>query len=282
MDTQIVLFEDQFLADMNPVALTRPAFSVTCASYTLHEIVSSISTRVSYVVRDYLTKVAARRFPQKGRDKGPALFLNASIVPDVRYAARIRSLASDGQPFVCTAGHRVSAAYVPAEMAAPEKLSAEEITPWLLERKLPLLDDELFKTFDHQFEVVKHLEGLFPANIAQRLASGSYREMKPGVWAAEDVTIADTAVFRTREGPVVFERGVDAMDLTYFVGPVHVGATSRVIERASVKECVSIGERCKIGGEIEASVIEGYTNKQHHGFLGHSYVGSWVNLGAGT
>ncbi|MCX7038784.1 MAG: glucose-1-phosphate thymidylyltransferase, partial [Spirochaetes bacterium] len=47
-------------------------------------------------------------------------------------------------------------------------------------------------------------------------------------------------------------------------------------------ECVSIGERCKIGGEIEASVIEGYTNKQHHGFLGHSYVGSWVNLGAGT
>ena len=38
----------------------------------------------------------------------------------------------------------------------------------------------------------------------------------------------------------------------------------------------------KIGGEVDASVIEPYTNKQHHGFLGHSYVGSWVNLGAGT
>ena len=282
MDTQIVLFEDQFLADMNPVALTRPAFSVTCASYTLHEIVSSISTRVSYIARDYMKKVAACRFPQKGREKGPALFLNASIVPDVRYAARIRELAAGGKPFVCTAGHRVSAAYVPEEMAAPEKLTAEEITPWLLECKLPLLDEELFRTFDRQFEVVKHLEALFPGNIAHRLASGSYREVKPGVYAAEEVSIADTAVFRTREGPVVFDRGVEAMDFTYFVGPVHVGATSRVIERASVKECVSIGERCKIGGEIEASVIEGFTNKQHHGFLGHSYVGSWVNLGAGT
>ena len=282
MDTQIVLFEDQFLADMSPVALTQPAFSVTCASYTLHEIVSSISTRVSSIVRDYLKKVAAPRFPQKGREKGPALFLNASIVPDVRYAARIRELAAGGKPFVCTAGHRVSAAYVPEEMAAPEKLTAEEITPWLLECKLPLLDEELFRTFDRQFEVVKHLEALFPGNIAHRLASGSHREVKPGVYAAEDVSIADTAVFRTREGPVVFERGVEAMDFTYFVGPVHVGAASRVIERASVKECVSIGERCKIGGEIEASVIEGFTNKQHHGFLGHSYVGSWVNLGAGT
>jgi glucose-1-phosphate thymidylyltransferase len=45
---------------------------------------------------------------------------------------------------------------------------------------------------------------------------------------------------------------------------------------------VSIGHTTKIGGEVEASVIEPYTNKQHHGFLGHSYLGSWINLGAGT
>jgi glucose-1-phosphate thymidylyltransferase len=45
---------------------------------------------------------------------------------------------------------------------------------------------------------------------------------------------------------------------------------------------VSLGHTTKIGGEIEASVIEPYTNKQHHGFLGHSYLGSWINLGAGT
>jgi glucose-1-phosphate thymidylyltransferase len=96
------------------------------------------------------------------------------------------------------------------------------------------------------------------------------------------VSIADTSVLRAHDGPIVFEKGVEVMDFTYFSGPVHVGAGTRIIERSSVKEAVSIGERCKIGGEIEASVIEGYTNKQHHGFLGHSYVGSWVNLGAGT
>ncbi len=49
-----------------------------------------------------------------------------------------------------------------------------------------------------------------------------------------------------------------------------------------LKDGVAIGARAKIGGEIEASIIEPLSNKQHHGFLGHSYVGSWVNLGAGT
>ena len=50
----------------------------------------------------------------------------------------------------------------------------------------------------------------------------------------------------------------------------------------SLKDCVSLGHHTKVGGEVEASIIEPYSNKQHHGFLGHSYVGSWVNLGAGT
>ena len=55
-----------------------------------------------------------------------------------------------------------------------------------------------------------------------------------------------------------------------------------MIEHAALKDGVSLGHTVKIGGEVEASVIEPYTNKQHHGFLGHSYLGSWINLGAGT
>jgi glucose-1-phosphate thymidylyltransferase len=55
-----------------------------------------------------------------------------------------------------------------------------------------------------------------------------------------------------------------------------------VIEHAAIKHGVAIGHTTKIGGEVEASIIEAYSNKQHHGFLGHSYLGSWINLGAGT
>ena len=282
MTAQIILFEDHLLADMEPIALTRPAFAVTCACYTLYEIATETAGGVGWVVRDFLAKTTAQRFPRQEYGDGPKLFLNASIVPDVRYAERFRQLAADAHPFVATAGKRVSAALLPAGTPVPSPLNAENVTPWLLELKLPLLEEECFRTFDHQFEVIKYLEPLFAANIAHRVRAGSYREIKPGVFAAENVSIADTAVFRTKDGPVVLEKDVEALDFTYFVGPVHVRARSRVIERASLKEAVCVGETCKIGGEVEASIIESYTNKQHHGFLGHSWVGSWVNLGAGT
>jgi UDP-N-acetylglucosamine diphosphorylase / glucose-1-phosphate thymidylyltransferase / UDP-N-acetylgalactosamine diphosphorylase / glucosamine-1-phosphate N-acetyltransferase / galactosamine-1-phosphate N-acetyltransferase len=61
-----------------------------------------------------------------------------------------------------------------------------------------------------------------------------------------------------------------------------LGEKARLIEHTAAKDCVALGHTTKIGGEVEGSIIEPYTNKQHHGFLGHSYLGSWVNLGAGT
>jgi glucose-1-phosphate thymidylyltransferase len=287
---QLVLFEDHLLGDMSPITLTRPAFAVTCACYTLYELAQevadgksgAVAAGVAWIVRDYLAKVTAQRVPVVPLTPGPRLFLNASTVPDMRYAARLHELMEAGRPFVATAGSRVSAAFLPAGTTTPDPLTSENITPWLLELKLPLLEEECFRTLDGQYQVVKHLQPLFEHNIRHRIGKGCYREVKPGVFVAENVTLADTAVFRTREGPVVLEGDVEVMDFTYLVGPVHVGPRTRIIERASLKEHVCIGETCKIGGEVEASIIESYTNKQHHGFLGHSWVGSWVNLGAGT
>jgi glucose-1-phosphate thymidylyltransferase len=290
MDPRIVLFEDHLLDDMTPISLTRPAFAVTCACYTLYEIVSAAGNAksasggaIQWIVRDHLRKIAAQHFVQPPMDtRGTHFFLNASVVPDVRYIERIRQLWEKGEPFVATSGARVSAALVPAGSPVPDPLTSENVTPWLLEMKLPLMEEELFRTFDHQYEVIKYLEPLYAENVARRISGGGYREVSPKVFAAENVSVADTAVFRTREGPVVLEKDVEVADFAYIVGPVHVGARTRIIERASLKSHVCIGETCKIGGEVEASIIESFTNKQHHGFLGHSWVGSWVNLGAGT
>jgi UDP-N-acetylglucosamine diphosphorylase/glucosamine-1-phosphate N-acetyltransferase len=287
MQSHIVLFEDQFLADMSPVTLTRPAFAVTCACLTLGEVAAAAGGEVSWVVRGYLAKLAARRFGAATAFRGgtlerPTLFLNASVVPDARYVPRIGELAAAGRPFICTAGRRVSAALVPAGTRAPDPLTAEAVTPWLLELKLPLSPEETFRTLDHSFELVKHLEELFSGNLTFRISRDGFKEVRPGVFAAEGVTIADTAVFHVKAGPVVLDREAVVGDFSYFEGPVYVGPRTRLIERASLKGCVCVGAVCKIGGEIEASVIEPCTNKQHHGFLGHAWIGSWVNLGAGT
>ena len=66
------------------------------------------------------------------------------------------------------------------------------------------------------------------------------------------------------------------------VGPAFIGDGSIVRACATISGGTSIGPVCKVGGEVQASVLQSHSNKQHGGFLGHSFVGSWVNLGAAT
>jgi UDP-N-acetylglucosamine diphosphorylase/glucosamine-1-phosphate N-acetyltransferase len=69
--------------------------------------------------------------------------------------------------------------------------------------------------------------------------------------------------------------------LAVISGPAVIGPSSTVRPHADIKHSV-IGPGCKVGGEIEESILQGWSNKQHLGFLGHSYICEWVNLGAGT
>jgi len=87
-------------------------------------------------------------------------------------------------------------------------------------------------------------------------------------------------VFDVRHGAVVLEAGVEVRHGTRLEGPTFVGANSKVLGgflRASV-----FGPECRVHGEIATSVFLGYANKAHDGFVGHSVVGHWVNLGALT
>jgi UDP-N-acetylglucosamine diphosphorylase/glucosamine-1-phosphate N-acetyltransferase len=82
------------------------------------------------------------------------------------------------------------------------------------------------------------------------------------------------------KGPVTIERGAVVQAFSRVEGPCFVGADTHLLA-AHVKGS-SIGPQCRIGGEVEASVVHGYSNKAHDGFLGHSYLAEWVNFAAGT
>ena len=65
-------------------------------------------------------------------------------------------------------------------------------------------------------------------------------------------------------------------------GPVYIGKNSKINPGAKLRGNIAIGTTCKVGGEVEDVIIHAYSNKQHDGFLGHSYIGEWVNIGANT
>ncbi|MGM5484648.1 MAG: hypothetical protein ACQEP1_02130 [Nanobdellota archaeon] len=104
---------------------------------------------------------------------------------------------------------------------------------------------------------------------------------KKDIIREEGSCVHETAVLDTSEGPVYISEGAEIGPFCVIEGPVFIGKNSRINPHSKVCMC-HIGNTCKVGGEIEESIICDYSNKQHLGYIGNSFIGSWVNIGAGT
>src|SRR5262249_29716199 len=82
----------------------------------------------------------------------------------------------------------------------------------------------------------------------------------------------------TTKGAVLFDRGCAIRSFSRLEGPCYVGPETQILAGRVVGS--SLGPQCRIGGECESAIVHGHSNKAHDGFLGHSYLGEWVNFGA--
>lgn len=94
--------------------------------------------------------------------------------------------------------------------------------------------------------------------------------------------ISAGAILDASNGPIIIDSDVFVDIGALIKGPVYIGNNSIINPGAKIRGNVSVGPYCKIGGEVEDSIFHGFSNKQHDGYLGHSYIGEWVNLGANT
>ncbi|MGH7538362.1 MAG: hypothetical protein ACREMF_06990, partial [Gemmatimonadales bacterium] len=136
------------------------------------------------------------------------------------------------------------------------------------------------------FDLIPALGRLLPEDLRQMLGdsdpvpAGSTVIGDPATLVLHEALVEPGVVFDVSHGPVVVESGVEIRAGTRLEGPVWIGTNARVLGgeiRGS-----AIGSRCSVRGEMASCVFLGYANKSHDGFVGHSVVGRWVNLGAGT
>jgi len=120
------------------------------------------------------------------------------------------------------------------------------------------------------------------ASIETQLDSRVLLTCKDAIHIGQDTQIHPSAVIDGSTGPVFISHDVSIGPHAVIEGPAYIGPGTRVNPHAYLHGGVAIGPMCKVGGEIDACILDGYTNKQHSGFLGHAYVGSWVNIGAGA
>jgi UDP-N-acetylglucosamine diphosphorylase/glucosamine-1-phosphate N-acetyltransferase len=128
--------------------------------------------------------------------------------------------------------------------------------------------------------LVEDVSALVAAGGSDPVPSGSTVLGDPAALGLQGAAVEPGVVFDLRTGPVVLEPGVEVRAGTRLEGPLWVGAGTRLLGGAV--RASALGPRCVIRGELAASVFLGFANKAHDGFVGHSVVGRWANLGAGT
>lgn len=300
----IVLFEDELVSDLYPITIGKPAYTIGCGSFRLLDRVAELGGTVHAVVRPYLRDFRQAEPPRTGPAGAGAVYVNARLVPSVAAVEILKKLMAAGRPGVVLASDefrprepaptaprggspaydgQIAAAMLPADaVLPPDDATAQELAAWLVKLRLAKLDAPRLPLFDYPHDVIRHHLITLAGNLDRRLATGDYREVADGVFAAEGAQLGQYVVTETRGGPILIDQRATIGPHCFLRGPAYVGLDARVIEQSAIKDAVALGHTTKVGGEVEGAVIEPFTNKQHHGFLGHSYLGSWVNLGAGT
>ena len=277
----ILVFEDALVAQLHPITVSRPAYAITCASYRLIDFLQQLDGPIVANVRSYLQAIQKLDFPnfKTKLDSGNewTLVVNARLAPTRSNYGRLKELFSSDAPTVIVDDGSVAIAVVKTESLTGEEL--QTVLANVSNDDAATTENCLFK-FPH--DVIRENMDCFNDNMNLRLESGKYTEVANGVFSSTKVELSSDVKFDTHDGPIVFEKNVSFGPFSFLRGPVYIGENCKVNEHASIKDAVSLAHTIKAGGEIEGAVIEAYSNKQHHGFLGHSYLGSWINLGAGT
>ena len=287
---KLCVFEDGKVANLYPMTMMRPVCELKCGHTLLWEKVARNFEGVKrcFFVRNYLAPVYRKKMEGAVNDlsaleETDVLFING------RWLMGKGELALEGDEVVGLSGGdvvylRAKASTIEAYKGQPfdrlmeglkGRLSGKEVEARLIEYPWDLINLNP-KAIQEDFEASgkKGIHCKLPSTVA---VMGS----EDDIYVAEDVEIQPLVVLDARHGPIIIEEGVTVYPNSRIEGASAIGKGTEIVE-TNIREGCAIGPVCKIGGEVEESIIHGYTNKYHAGFIGHAYVGEWVNLGAMT
>lgn len=284
---RICVFEDQAVERLEPLTLTRPAFDLWGGFTSLlvrHQRYFG-ATETGALVRPELADWCREAHPDLAVNDaawlrgGPTVLVNARWLAPPGRAPELsgpRVAVADGQ-----IAYVVPPAGRPVEPGALDRaledsraaLPQAEAGGWMIDYPWTFIARNAEKLGGFEMPAALRAQYHRPDHItvigpAERLHVHKDAQVDPHV-------VADTT-----GGAVVVEREAIVKAFSRLDGPCYIGRGTW-LSRARVSSS-TIGPVCRLGGDVEVSVIQGYTNKGHEGFLGHSYLGEWVNLAAGT
>ena len=281
----LYIFENNDALDLEPISLTRPVFDLRCGPFTMFERIRNLMPgyTITLFVRDELTFTTMENYPE--------FMVNPSSVADgiwllgnVLWSREDISMIvkNPGTLFMDKNGILIAA-----------NVTSGVGNQWLnegghLQNKPP----KNVKTLSISQSVLRYLWDFIQAIPhamdvdQQHFPMGSKSENthwinSENIYVTDHDLINPGVVIDASRGPVIIDKNVEINSFTYLQGPLYVGEKTTIHSHTQLKQSV-IGPQCRIAGEVTRTIVQGFSNKSHYGYLGDAYIGEWVNLGAGT
>lgn len=287
MSKQLVLFEDAGFVDLLPLVFWRSVFELQVSrKIMMDRIAQCLSLPVTGVwTRDWIATVTAQRCGAPANQS----VSKGTILANGRWLCD-GPVKLPKAPRVGVIGDQVAFIVCDAELA--KKLTSADLLD--KERTDALLDgieriEVSGKLIQYPWDILADLSRTLEGDwIAGDAAIETELDPKVMISDPKRVHIGErsrihpTTVIDASGGPIFISHDVEICPYAVIDGPVCIGPGCRILPHSWLRGPSVIGPLCRVGGEIIHSVLNSYSNKQHTGFLGHAYVGSWVNIGAGA
>jgi len=280
----IVLYDDIVARGFEPLALTRPVSELRAGTELVRRRWETAlgGSATAFVGAPHLADLEELDAPRFAIDAVPA----GAVIANARFAPTLSAADASGDVWRCEG--RVAAIRVPTEIPIGSLADGSAALEVLVPNGARIVDVEGW-WLDEVWDLIRYLPAMLASDIprlCEQLDTASVGNVNATVIGQYDARVERGAsiepyvVFDATAGPILVRRGSTVASFTRLVGPCCIGEQCTVAGGRIAG--TSVGEHCRVHGELSTTVFLGHSNKSHDGFVGHSYLGRWTNLGAGT
>jgi UDP-N-acetylglucosamine diphosphorylase / glucose-1-phosphate thymidylyltransferase / UDP-N-acetylgalactosamine diphosphorylase / glucosamine-1-phosphate N-acetyltransferase / galactosamine-1-phosphate N-acetyltransferase len=271
----IILFDDpQIRRQLLPFTYTRPVAAIRCGIHTISEKWSNwLSEPCSYLTETYLSTL----FPViHGADN---LYINGALCPDYQLIEVL--LALPPEHILLSKNNELLAARTGSvEGSLASKLHA---LPEMVYDGSFLMIRQVWDIFlNNGGQIRADFDKLINTRTTEPLTDAHTRCYEQQHIFIEPGANIKAAILNAEQGPIYIGRNAMIQEGASIQGPFAIEEGSVIAQNAKIRMNTTVGPFSKVGGEVSGSVLFGYSNKGHDGYLGNSVVGEWCNLGANT
>jgi UDP-N-acetylglucosamine diphosphorylase/glucosamine-1-phosphate N-acetyltransferase len=273
---QYGFFEDAYSSHFSTLSPARALYELRIGCGTLLEKCTWYYRKKPQVL---LAREAIQKYLNQDaksfKASGMILLINGRLVFNEKILKKL-SLKGNEEEIFFDSQKTVAAVRLKASKINPEHTFDINQFAQSISKKTVLSDVEMLL---HPFDLIaQHLKH-FNEDLNFYIKAHQLKSKGKGLFTHSK--LPKNVITDTSEGPIVIEKNVSFEPFVYLKGPLFIGSDTQIKAFSRILGS-SLGPVTRVCGEVSASIIEGYSNKQHEGFIGSSYIGRWVNLGAST